>query len=171
MQDPCGFNYTNQITYSASEHDEVASRATLIARFMGHHGAHLGPTGPRWAPYWLHELFYLGFTVGAESEHPWMNDHTYLLVTEALGFIFLRICKQYVAQIEWLVRFNLLKNAWGRQFSSVLAWLVNVLVLEDTGRYIYIYISLRSPSQSLIYTPLSSSVSCVYNIVVCWNVL
>ena len=28
----------------------------LIAR----HGAHLGPTGPRWAPCWPHELFYLG---------------------------------------------------------------------------------------------------------------
>ena len=27
----------------------------LIARFMGHHGAHLGPTGPRWSPCWPHE--------------------------------------------------------------------------------------------------------------------
>ena len=27
----------------------------------GQHGAHLGPTGPRWAPSWPHELFcYLG---------------------------------------------------------------------------------------------------------------
>ena len=25
----------------------------------GQHGAHLGPTGPRWAPCWPHELFYL----------------------------------------------------------------------------------------------------------------
>ena len=33
---------------------------TLIARFMGQHGAHLGPTGPRWAPCWPHELCYLG---------------------------------------------------------------------------------------------------------------
>ena len=24
------------------------------------HGAHLGPTGPRWAPCWPHELCYLG---------------------------------------------------------------------------------------------------------------
>ena len=24
------------------------------------HGAHLGPTGPRWAPCWCHELCYLG---------------------------------------------------------------------------------------------------------------
>ena len=26
----------------------------------GQHGAHLGPTGPRWAPCWSHELCYLG---------------------------------------------------------------------------------------------------------------
>ena len=25
------------------------------------HGAHLGPTGPRWAPWWPHELCYLGW--------------------------------------------------------------------------------------------------------------
>ena len=33
---------------------------TLKARFMGQHGAHLGPTGPRWAPCWPHELCCLG---------------------------------------------------------------------------------------------------------------
>ena len=33
---------------------------TLIARFMGPTWAHLGPTGPRWAPCWPHELCYLG---------------------------------------------------------------------------------------------------------------
>ena len=27
------------------------------------HGAHLGPTGPRWAPRWPHELCYLGCAV------------------------------------------------------------------------------------------------------------
>ena len=26
----------------------------------GQHGAHMGPTGPRWAPCWPHELCYLG---------------------------------------------------------------------------------------------------------------
>ena len=29
----------------------------LIARFMGQHGAHLGPTGPRWAPCWPREHY------------------------------------------------------------------------------------------------------------------
>ena len=29
----------------------------------GQHGAHLGPTGPRWDPCWPHELCYLGILV------------------------------------------------------------------------------------------------------------
>ena len=33
---------------------------SLIVRFMGPTRAHLGPTGPRWAPCWHHELCYLG---------------------------------------------------------------------------------------------------------------
>ena len=34
--------------------------APQIARFMGLHGAHLGTTGPRWAPCWPHEPYYQG---------------------------------------------------------------------------------------------------------------
>ena len=34
----------------------------------GQHGAHLGPTGPRWAPCWPHELCYLGRDRGCESQ-------------------------------------------------------------------------------------------------------
>ena len=30
------------------------------SKFMGKYGAHLGPIGPRWAPYWPHEPCYLG---------------------------------------------------------------------------------------------------------------
>ena len=36
---------------------------SLKARFMGPTWAHLGPTGPRWAPCWPHELCHLGFFV------------------------------------------------------------------------------------------------------------
>ena len=35
----------------------------LIARFMGPTWGHLGPTGPRWDPCWLHEPCYLGLYV------------------------------------------------------------------------------------------------------------
>ena len=43
--------YTNIIYYSIY---------ALIARFMSQCGAHLEPAGPRWAPCWPHEFFYLG---------------------------------------------------------------------------------------------------------------
>ena len=38
----------------------VSWQTALIARFMGQHRAHLGPTGPKGAPYWPHELCFLG---------------------------------------------------------------------------------------------------------------
>ena len=36
--------------------------------FMGQHGAHLGPTGPRWAPFWSHEAWYLGTSLSHTRE-------------------------------------------------------------------------------------------------------
>ena len=47
--------------YTAGTHRGLLHSGTgpsLIA--WGQHGAHLGPTGPRWAPCWPHELCYLG---------------------------------------------------------------------------------------------------------------
>ena len=38
----------------------IVAMSLLIARFMGPTWAHLGPTEPRWAPCWPHELCYLG---------------------------------------------------------------------------------------------------------------
>ena len=35
--------------------------STLIQGSFVQHGAYLGPTGPRWAPCWSHELCYLGY--------------------------------------------------------------------------------------------------------------
>ena len=51
------------ITTSAPPRGLVGSGLveSLIARFMGQHGAHLGPTGPRQAPCWPHEPCYLGW--------------------------------------------------------------------------------------------------------------
>ena len=34
----------------------VVSRGVFLDPDSKVHGAHLGPTGPRWAPYWPHEL-------------------------------------------------------------------------------------------------------------------
>ena len=38
----------------------------------GQHGAHLGPTGPRWTPYWPHKLCYLGIFLIA---YTWENQN------------------------------------------------------------------------------------------------
>ena len=49
---------------------------TLITRFMGQHVAHLGPTGPRWAPCWPHELCYLGIVTYISRLHQYMSSST-----------------------------------------------------------------------------------------------
>ena len=40
-----------------------------IAKFMGQHGAHLGPVGPRWAPCWPHESCYQGPLTASNQQH------------------------------------------------------------------------------------------------------
>ena len=40
---------------------------SLIARFLGQHGAQLGPVGPRWAPCCPHELCYLGYCIRSSN--------------------------------------------------------------------------------------------------------
>ena len=46
-------------THSKFRWSLLSSVTTLIARFMRPTWAHLGPTGPRWAPCWPHEPCYL----------------------------------------------------------------------------------------------------------------
>ena len=41
----------------------------------GQHGAHLGPTGPRWAPCWPHELCYLGTHSRRKRTHVRIHFH------------------------------------------------------------------------------------------------
>ena len=41
----------------------------------GQHGAHLGPTGPRWAPCWPHELCYLGRHATRNMNHHQQTSH------------------------------------------------------------------------------------------------
>ena len=40
----------------------VMAKGSQIPKFMGHHGAHLGPVGPGWAPCWPHEPCYQGYS-------------------------------------------------------------------------------------------------------------
>ena len=43
--------------------------------YGGQHGAHLGPTGPRWVPCWPHESCYLGTSVFSSMLTPRTNCH------------------------------------------------------------------------------------------------
>ena len=47
----------------ADDNTRNEKNGSQIARFMGQHGAHLGPVGPKWAPCWPHEPHYQGCLV------------------------------------------------------------------------------------------------------------
>ena len=50
------------------------------------HGAHLGPTGPRWAPCWPHELCYLGWDRWFYHKGPvmWSFDVFFVVILNKL---------------------------------------------------------------------------------------
>ena len=45
----------------------IPGSTLLIAKYVGPTWAHLGPTGPRWAPCWPHEPCYLGSILHVRS--------------------------------------------------------------------------------------------------------
>ena len=59
----------------------------------GQHGAHLGPTGPRWAPRWPHELCYLGGPLIPTSIKTWPTEclswrhHRMNIISAHLSFV------------------------------------------------------------------------------------
>ena len=62
------------------------NRCSLIAKFLGQHGTHLGPTKPRWAPCWHQELCYLRIVLiismsycNLRLNHWYRTKHPYLL--------------------------------------------------------------------------------------------
>ena len=61
----------------------------LRTSFMGPTWAHLGPTGPRWAPCWPHELCCLGLIVYVPMENftPCKGIHIHQKETGGIGFI------------------------------------------------------------------------------------
>ena len=63
------------------------------------HGAHLGPTGPRWAPCWPHELCYLGIW-------PIMSSHLVFNISNALHFISLVTQRMMFRIISYLVLYT-----------------------------------------------------------------
>ena len=54
----------------------------------GQHGAHLGPVGPRWAPYWPHEPCYQGTPSSVSSHRNPVEDR--VTVDEIYGYPILK---------------------------------------------------------------------------------
>ena len=69
--------------WSLQAHGIHINEPSLIARFMGQHGAQLGPRGPRWAPCWPHELCYLGTLLHAS--HLWQKGDISMLQKNFTG--------------------------------------------------------------------------------------
>ena len=57
---PVHLSSKQHVHLSKVDRAATAYKTTLKARFMGPTWGHLGPTGPRWAPCWPHEIYYLG---------------------------------------------------------------------------------------------------------------
>ena len=78
--------------------DKSRARFTidLIARFMGPtwglHGAHLRPTGPRWAPCWPHDPCYLGFSFTFNGKFVWLQFYFWILTIS------------FIIQVQWKFR-------------------------------------------------------------------
>ena len=69
-----GFQNVLKLSYSRWPSDAIcrhSSGSTLPWQqgSWGPHGAHLGPTGPRWAPCWPHEPCYLGLRCVTAPSH------------------------------------------------------------------------------------------------------
>ena len=54
------FSYFTFIKIQNFSITKIHLKISPIAKFMGNHGAHLGPVGPVWAPCWPHEPCYQG---------------------------------------------------------------------------------------------------------------
>ena len=116
--------------------------ASLIARFIGPtwgpYGAHLGPTGPRWAPCWPHELWYLGYH--AQKFFYW-SLHFHFLSEDwcpTLSGCQLQACvlspSFCIAQCKW----GWVRKAPSRH-NSVYSWNMHVTILPCYHRYSLIY--------------------------------
>ena len=71
------------------QHWNMATWYTQIARFMGQHGAHLRPTGPRWAPCWPHELAIWVLTSNdIDQACMYMNIRAFIEITAILFHVY-----------------------------------------------------------------------------------
>ena len=109
--------------------------------FWGQHGAHLGPTGPRWAPCWPREPCYLG---GSLKHKPCLSYP--ISVIFPLVDICVGICSHHRKHV--LIRYGtvpiVIKLCWTRQF-------VELILVDEGQKY-----QLITPKQEKLSTIISN---------------
>ena len=98
---------------------------------LGQHGAHLGPTGPRWSPCWPHELCYLG----SQRNEPW---HRKMYLPSSGNFVNLSIrlmyrIFNYLLFLKFANRKLRQQNIFCRNDPVLWQW------IKDTPREIHVY--------------------------------
>ena len=68
-------------------HRQLPRGSILVYKrdWWGQHGAHLGPTGPRWAPCWLHEPCYRGHHLSVGNNNIFCAHNVISIPTDALA--------------------------------------------------------------------------------------
>ena len=89
-----------------------------------HHGAHLGPIGPRWAPWWTHEHCYMG-----KHNRPWwiiggMHKENRIIEAAILNQIYYPIY-QFILNL-----FNFIRNAI--IITDAQSWKVQLFISDES---------------------------------------
>ena len=74
-------------TEAWNKYPHFTTTRSLIARSRGHHGTHLGPTGPRWAPCWPHGLCHLGIHMYDPKQNDFIFIHVHWSLLRRVQFI------------------------------------------------------------------------------------
>ena len=101
---------------------------TLIARFMGATWAHLGPTGPRWAPCWPHELCHLGTATCIVYQN---TRHVNTIEIMQLVVVLVHILSMLLYVLKYVMCLNLM-NVEGRSWKMLLD-------CSQGGGFVYIH--------------------------------
>ena len=118
----------------------------------GQHGAHLGPTGPRWAPCWPHELCYLGRMPCVPLKKDFkICGAPFLLITEVIktGIVIKAWISNYIKFKEW----DVIVQPWPNSPPVYQHW----KILGNIWIYIHIHIfcSKRTLAHSVYHGHIS----------------
>ena len=89
----------------------------------GQHGAHLGPTGPSWAPCWPHELCYLGCCARRRYQgHTHQPGEPYGFSGGLQQYLFALYCICISQCLLWIKVLLVLLRAWISYYIPQILW-------------------------------------------------